>query len=615
MTALPPRSASKCSVFPKRRLRAPALLAALGLAVGLNGLAGCSGKGRTQPPPVQSPTTPAALDTSNPVSANVNGVQFESVAAARGLKWRWPMQPRPMRNLEAFGCGCAFLDYDDDGWLDVLLVASPHPLLYRNKGDGTFEDVSATVGLDKLKGKWWTGVGIGDFNGDGTLDLALTGYRQFALMKNEGGKRFVDVTREAGLSPNDKDRWGSSAAFMDLDGSGRLDLFVLHYVIFNDHEPQYCEFRPGIKSGCPPSRYKPEFAELYENDGKGHFKNITASCGMQNTHGKALVVAFMDAKDDGKMDFYIGNDGTDAEFMGNLGQMKFFNFGGRNGTAVGQSGHAIAAMGADWADYDRDGQLDLAVSAFSDESYSLLRNVGEGMFEHTEDQAGISGPTLKPLGFGTKWMDFDNDGWPDLIFANGHVYDATQQVDPLSSFLQPMMLFHNEPGPGGRQFVDLIPKLGSAVAQPMLGRGSATGDIDNDGRMDYLVVDFEGAPVLLHNLSITKNHWITFDLRSSGPNRFAYGAKITARAGKEVWVAHVSPASSYLSSSDPRVHFGLGATTTLDTVTIRWLGGKEEVLKNVTGDRIVRVLQGKGIVPSSPGKSTTETTKTAMSRP
>lgn len=556
----------------------------------------CSGCHPPSGPAVPTASTLPAKNTSPStiLSSEVYGIRFEEVAAKCGVTYRWPQQPRPMRNLEAFGCGCAFFDYDDDGWMDILLVAAPYPHLYHNRHDGTFEDVTHAVGLDKISGQWH-GVGVGDYDGDGRLDIVLTGYHCLALLRNVDGSHLVDVTRQAGLDPKNAGHWGSSAAFMDLDGSGSLALILLNYVIFNAGEPQYCEMAPGVRTGCPPATYRPEYPELWQNLGNGGFRNITARSGFRKTHGKALVIAFADVDDDGRIDFYIGNDGVPSELMHNLGGLRFENIGQQSGTAYAQTGHSIAAMGADWADYDRDGRLDLAVSAFSGEPYSLMHNEGQNTFEHVEDKTGIAGATLNPLGFGTKWLDVDNDGWPDLMFANGHVYDKVEEVDSTATFRQPLMLFHNEQDKyeaKGRMFVDLIPRLGGDIAKPLLGRGLATGDFDNDGRIDALAVDFEGAPVLLHNLSQNSNHWVTLDLRSRGRNRFAYGAKITARAKKGVWVAHVAPASSYLSSSDPRIHFGLGPVSLLDTITIRWPDGGTQVIRNVAADHILRITQG-----------------------
>jgi hypothetical protein len=547
-------------------------------------LLGC---GKASPPSPQS-ATPRPVTTSA-----ANSIHFTDVAAASGLHFQWPRLPRPTRNLESFGTGCSFLDYDNDGWQDILLVAKPHCILYHNMGNGQFEQVTEASGIAAIQGDW-KGCAVGDYDGDGYLDIVLTGYRRLAVLHSEQGRRFTDVTKAAGLDPNNRNHWGSGAGFMDLRGNGLLDLVILNYVVFNDKEPQFCELRPGIKTGCPPSSYKPEFGELWQNLGGGKFKDATASSGMQDTNGKGLVVGFVDPDNTGRMDFYIGNDGTPAEFMHNAGGLRFRNIGVEAGVAYLETTHPLAAMTADWGDYDRDGRMDLIVTNFSDHPNAIFRNIGGGPFENVGDQTGITGPTTKPLGFGGKWLDFDNDGWLDMAIANGHVYDAVDKVHPGMTFRQPMMLFQNL---FGNQFVDLVPTLGGDVAKPLLGRGLATGDFDNDGRVDILIVDYEGAPVLLHNESQTQNHWITLDLRGSGPNHFAYGAQVTARAGKEQWVGQVSPASSYLSSSDPRVHFGLGKTTKLDSITIRWPDGKKEELHNLPIDRIVTVSQGKGITP------------------
>lgn len=579
---------TQCRYRLRRVFHLTCLFALLGLAA-----VGCFPHSSNSDPRSQS----GGAQGTGSLAGQGSGNRFVDVALAAGITYTYPAQPRPLRNLDAFGCGCAVLDYDGDGWMDILLVASPHPILYRNKGHGTFEDVTAAAGLDTLKGDW-KGCAVGDVDGDGHLDILLTGYRCLALLRNVEGRRFVDVTRHAGFDPTNNNHWGSSAGFMDLDGSGRLSLVLLNYVVFGPSEPQYCELLPGVKTGCPPATYRPEYGELWQNRGDGTFTNITAASGMKETHGKALVLAFADVEGNGKIDFYIGNDGTPAELMQNLGRLRFRNIGKTSGASTGESGSAIAGMGADWADYDRDGRPDLAVSAFSNEAYLILHNLGGGLLEHAELSTGIAGPTLKPLGFGTKWLDFDNDGWPDLMFANGHVYDVSDKIDPNMHFHQPLMLFHNVSDrydTAARAFVDIVSTMPGNVAKPVLGRGLATGDFDNDGRIDALVIDYEGRPMLLHNESETANHWITLDLRSATSNRFAYGAEVTARSGKTIWTGMVSPASSYLSSSDPRIHFGLGSVQRLDLVSIVWPDGQKKVLKDVAADRILTIDEGQGI--------------------
>lgn len=533
---------------------------------------------------------PAPNAKSGPASASP--IRLVDSAVAGGLGYRWPPLPSPLGTREALGQGCAFLDFDGDGRQDVLLVGKPHPLLYKNLGNGRFQDVTRGAGLVALNGEW-QGCAVGDSDGDGAPDVLFTGFHRLALLRNEdgknvGGRRFVDVTRAAGLDPQNRRRWGTSAGFMDLDGDGRLDLVVLNYLAFGPDTPDLCELSPGFKTGCPPSRYEGERPEVWRNAGGGRFRDVSAASGIGAAHGKALVLAFTDLDGDGRPDLYVGNDGQQADLLHNLGAMRFQNIGSRSGADSTEDGTAISAMGADWADYDRDGRMDLVVSNFSSRPYQLFHNGGSLLFDHRERAVGLAGPTFQSLGFGAKWTDVDNDGWPDVVFANGHVYEDPGRLDGYSTFLQPLMLFHNE---GGERLTDIAPRLGGDLARPILGRGLATGDYDNDGRIDFLVVDFQGAPLLLHNLTETRSHWITFDLRGRAPNTGAYGARITAHAGGRVWVGEVSPASSFLSSSDPRVHFGLGPVAALETVSVRWPDGRKQQMSQVRADQILRITE------------------------
>ena len=584
------------------------------------------------------------------------GVEFAEVALERGLRHVWPRQSRPMRLPESFGCGCAAFDFDNDGLQDVLLVADPHPVLYRNIGGGKFENVTANSGLiaaraDSLaagdldrprkrrrhrrqEDARWTGVAVGDFDGDGWLDLLLTGFHRLALLRNDGGGAFSDVTAQAGLDPANHRHWSSSAGFMDLDGDGRLDVVILNFVVFGPNWPQYCELVPGVRSACPPQVYPAEKGEIWRNTGQGAalstagcaFELVPESAAMNDTSGVALVLAFTDVDNDNRPDFYIGNDGTRADFMHNLGGMRFKNIAVEMGVTVGPGWIPMSAMGADWADFDRDGLLDLTVTDYQKNCFALFRHQahekGDGTtshsFEEFAKQTGIAPATRERLGFGAKWLDFDNDGWPDICYANGHVYDNAGEIHAGETLRQAPMLMRSVPDGGlrgdsggglrgvsggglrgdhGRRFVDLVPELDPALAKPIVGRGSATADFDNDGRIDVLIVDLEGAPLLFENRSRTENHWVKFDLRGAGPNTFAYGARVTAQAAGATWIGEVSPASSYLSSSDPRIHFGLGELTALETVTIRWPSGKVEVMQDVPADQIVRVVEGRGIVP------------------
>ena len=518
-------------------------------------------------------------------------VHFVDVAKKLGLNHEWPQQPRPMRTPDAFGSGCAFLDFDQDGWQDVLLVCNPHPKLYRNVAGTKFEDVTLECGLTKIDGNW-TGCAVGDYDGDGLPDMLLTGIHCLALFKNMAGNRFEETTVAAGLDRLNHGHWGASAGFMDLDGDQHLDLVILNYVAFGPESKQYCVDATGVRSGCPPYEYPAEFGEIWRNTGQGRFEVLPQSAGMAQTQGVGLVLAFTDLDKDGRMDFYIGNDAKYADLMHNLGGMRFENIGHASGVAAMKFNNnftPMAAMGADFADYDRDGRLDLTVTNFQELCFTIFRNMGDSFFSDVGGPTGISAATRDRLGFGAKWLDLDNDAWPDICFVNGHVYDNAAAIAKDHTFRQSLMLFHNL---RGEKFVDIVPDLSEDVGRPLVGRGSATGDFNNDGLTDLLIVDFEGAVMLLKNCTQNENHWITFDLRGQAPNVLAYGAKVTARVGDQVWVLEVSPTSSYLSASDPRIHFGLGKVSKLETVSIRWPDGGEEVLTEVATDQILRVFQG-----------------------
>lgn len=516
---------------------------------------------------------------------------YRDVAQSAGIDFRWGNGGKtPLTNLETFGTGCAFGDLDDDGWIDILFVSEPTCALYRNRGNGTFREVTRGSGLERARGAW-KGCALGDYDGDGGLDLVLTGYNCLAVLKNTGGLKWKDVTSTVGVRPQG---WSSSAGFMDLDGDGWLDLVVGSYVIFNDTTRKYCEIVPGVLSGCPPQEYAPQFARVYRNQGGKRFVDISARSGMPSTHGKALALSFCDFNDDGRPDFYLANDGTPGDLMQNLGGGAFRNVGSESGTAFGVLGQAQAGMGVDWGDYDRDGGFDLAVTAFSGEPYSLYHHAGP-VFEHAAAPMGIADLTFPSLGFGVKFTDANNDGWSDLVFVNGHVYDNVAQVEPGSTYKQPSMLFLNQ---AGKRFQLAGAEAGEGFSRPILGRGLAAGDIDNDGREDLLIVDYEGRALLLRNENAARHHWITLDLRGRGPNRLAYGARVEIRAGSQRWIAQVSPSSAYLSSSDPRVHIGLGEVSAVDRVVIRWPDGQRQELTGLAVDRIHRIEQAK---PSAPG--------------
>ena len=534
------------------------------------------------------PQVKSGSDSSPATSSIPESLSFVDVALERGLKYDWPMQPRPMTALDAFGAGCAAFDANNDGWIDILLLANPFPLLFLNEGGLGFRDVTEEAQLNSLSGQW-TGCAVGDYDGDGRHDFVLTGYHQLRLMKNIDGLTFRDETLSAGLDPSNQGYWGASAGFMDLDRDQWLDLVILNYVIYGPESQKYCEYSPGIISGCGPRTYPPERGQIWRNNSGRAFELVPGSNGMNSTHGVSLVVAFSDVNNDGLQDFYIGNDGVEGDLMRNLGGLMFDNIAAEKGVATSDNGGAVSSMGADWGDYNRDGQLDLVVTNWQGDSFVLFQNLGDGVFVDNAKQTDLAQISRNRLGFGAKWVDFENDGWLDLFFVNGHVYDNSAEIQSEGvPFRQPMFLLWND---HGKKFVDTVPSFGSDVQRTMVGRGSATIDFNNDGRVDLLAIDYEGPTVLLENQTVSTNHWLKIDLRGKAPNTFAYGARVTGTAGGHVWTAEVSPATSYLSSSDPRIHWGLGETKILESLEIRWPSGDSQILTDLPADQILRVHQ------------------------
>ena len=514
----------------------------------------------------QAPAAPAAPSVAN------GPIQLRDVAEQSGLNFQWGHNGRtPLTALESFGCGCAFFDYDRDGWQDIFLVGEPRCGLFRNLGNGRFADVSESVGLGRMTALW-KGVAAGDINGDGWPDLVITGFHRTVVLTNDRGKRFTDATRTSGIRNTG---WGGSAGMADLDADGDLDLYIANYVVFGPREKQYCELAPGVRSGCPPQTYRAERGALFRNDGNGRFTDISETSGIRRSNGKSLVVGFCDYDEDGRTDIYVGNDGTPADLFRNEGSLRFRNAGLESGVALSRGGTALAAMGIDWGDVDRDGRLDAAVSAFSNESFALFRNLG-GIFSDEAIQAGIAEPTFLPLGFGTRFVDLDNDGWLDLVFACGHVYDAASQIDPRTTFRQPTMVFHNR---GGWRFEDVTATTGDACTRPIVGRGLASADYDKDGRVDLLVVDYEGRPLLLHNESDTTNRWLQIAATGPAGNPLGYGCQITVDADGKPRRFQMTPVNSYLSSSEPLVHVGLGSGERVRSVRAVWPDGRKTTLR------------------------------------
>jgi hypothetical protein len=507
------------------------------------------------------------------------------VAEQLGLQFEWGNAGKhPLNILEIMGAGAAFLDYNSDGWQDVLLIGNGRCALFRSEESRKFVDVTAGSGLDRLKGRWH-GCAIGDYDNDGRPDVFLTGYRQKALLHNDGGGKF-STGKVEGL---DTGTWGSAASFFDADADGFVDLIVGNYVKFGPGSPEFMD-RNGVQITLGPDAYDGEKLQFLHNERGKLFRDATARSGVGVTRGRCLGISVADFNEDGHADFYVANDEMPANLFQGDGSGKFKDLGVVSGTAVSVHGKRQGGMGTCWGDYNRDGRLDLFVTTFTQEPKSLYRNDGDGLFSERSYEVGISQSTLQWVGFGTQFLDFDHDGLLDLVMTNGHVEDLIRQVDPLNDYPQPLKLFRNL----GDRFADLSENSGPGFQKRVVGRALAVSDFDHDGDLDLLVADLEGSPLLLRNESDTAGRtWLILELRGTRSNRMALGARVEVSVPSEtgqvrpVLVREVHTDGSYLSGHDPAVHFGLGRDTGPVNVKIRWPSGEVQELKQVrTGQRL-----------------------------
>ena len=539
------------------------------------------------PPEPLAPTGAAAVGDSGTAQ-----MRFADVAAKDGLNYRWSIPgPRPLDILQTIGNGCAFLDYDNSGHLSVLLVG-PRLALYQGNGHGHFTDVTHATGLDRFRGHF-LGCAVGDYDNDGYDDLYISGYRTGLLLHNEHGKSFKDVTERAGLAPQP---WGTSCAFAEtVPGSGHLDLYIGNYARFvPGRSPRLCDDR-GHLSSCSPHQYGSERDTLYQNDGDGRFRDATKAW-KAGGYGHALGVAFADYDGSGRQSAYVAND----ELPGNLFKNtagRFTDTGRSSGTAFDGHVQIHGGMGVDWGDYDNDGKMDLTVTAFQTEPKCVYRNFGSGFFEELSDSLALTRSTEPFVAFGVKWSDFSNDGWLDLMIANGHVQDNIHDIDPSATYREPTQFFHND---HGRLFVDMSDSAGPDLQVPVVGRGLAVGDFDNDGRVDALVVDSEGKPRLLHNVSQHTGHWLSFTLVGTKSNRDGYGALVTVQTPGLTQTRLCHADGSYLSSSDKRVHVGLGSAAVAKRVAVHWPDGHTDTYRNIRADRFYTIHEGETKISATP---------------
>lgn len=535
-------------------------------------------------------------------------VKYEDVAAQSGLKGVNVSGADKGKQyiVETTGTGVAIFDYDNDGLPDIFIVnggrldgggPSPTHFLYHNLGGLKFEDVTEKSGLTNLG--WGQGVCAGDADNDGKTDLFVTEWGQNAFFHNLGNGKFRDEAKERGLATAER-RWSTGCAFIDFNRDGFLDLVVAHYVDFDPAKTP----RPGDKSQCRwkglpvlcgPRGLPAETISLYQNDGHGHFTDVSGAMHVttpKNYYGFSVLTGDFD--NDGWPDFFIACDSTASLYFHNLGGKRFEEIAGQAGLAYNEDGREQAGMGATAADYNGDGLLDIFKTNFADDTHTLYRNKGSNDFEDATVDSGLAVNT-RYLGWGTSFLDFDNDGWPDLILANGHVYPEVEDGRTGEHFKQQRLLYWNR---GDGQFYDLSPAGGPGISDRHSSRGLAVGDLDNDGDQEIVIVNMGEAPSLLKNLAPEKGNALM--VRALTPEgRDAIGARLTLTSGGRKQIDEVRSGGSFMSQSDLRVHFGMGASA-VGALAIQWPDGRIETLAKVDAGLIVTVQQGKGIVSRQP---------------
>jgi hypothetical protein len=532
---------------------------------------------------------------------------FVDVAAAAGL--REPTIYGGVESkkyiLESTGCGCAFLDYDNDGWMDIFLLsgtrlegppAGATNRLYKNNRDGTFTDVTEEAGLHAVG--WACGVCVGDFNNDGFDDIFCTYFGQNILYRNNGDGTFTDVTKAAGLL-NDQPRWGAGCSFLDYNRDGHLDLFVSNYVRFSleqapvPGENTNCNWK-GIPVECGPRGLPTARHLLYRNNGDGTFTDVSQESGIAKatqTYGMTVVTADLD--EDGWPDIYVACDSTPSLLFMNNHDGTFREEGVLRGVALSDDGEEQAGMGIGIGDYDLDGHLDLFKTHFADDANVLYHNDGKGNFDDVTRQSRV-GVETRYICWGAGIMDLDNDGYPDLFMVTGNVYPEVEHKLPQYQNKTPRAVFRNL---GNNTFEELVEAAGSGVAAAHSSRGCAFGDFDNDGDLDILIINLNETPSLLRNDLRGKQNWIKVRLEGVKSNRSAIGARVLARYGGKTQVQTVLSQSSFYSCNDPRLHFGLGGNTSVE-IEVHWPNGLVETFKKLPINQLVTMKEGVGLVPN-----------------
>jgi hypothetical protein len=538
----------------------------------------------------------SAASTSTTLVANK--VQFTEVTAQAGIKFVHNAGKSGKKYLpETLGSGAAFFDADGDGWIDILLVNGKDwtpggrrttAALYRNNHNGTFTDITRGSGLDVEM--YGIGVAVADFDNDGRDDVYITALEGDRLFHNEGNGKFKDVTASSGIK---NASFGTSTAWLDYDRDGKLDLFVANYVQWTQKGDLWCSLDGNVKSYCTPESYKGTSSRLFHNLGGGRFEDVTNKAGLGDPTSKALGVTVIDFDNDGWPDIFVSNDTQPNKLYHNNKNGTFREQGVSAGVAFGEDGVARGAMGVDWSDYDRSGRPDLLVGNFSNQMLSLYHNEGNGLFVDEAPRSSLGRDSLLSLAFGVFFFDYDLDGYPDILAANGHIEEEIGRVQPKIKYQEPPLLFRNL---GSKKFENVSNAVGADFTKPLVGRGAIYGDFDHDGDLDVLLTSNNGPAHLYRNDGGNKNKWISIRTAGTKSNRDGIGASvtITSASGKQ-WNV-VRSGSSYASQSDLALVFGLGQDPVVASIEVTWPSGTKQNFANIAANQFITIDETRGIV-------------------